>query len=175
MAGFRPATPADLDEMLSILNHARAYLARQGLDQWQGPYPGREDLEQDVAASNAWVLQAPDGQLAAIMALVPGQEPGYDTIDGAWGANGPYVTVHRLAVAEGAHGGGAALRMLTEAEALARQWGLAALRTDTHPGNRPMQRLLARAGFVHRGSVQLYNGGDESVLRLAYDKNLTLI
>ncbi len=165
---FRPATAADLDGIAAIILHARDFLARQGLDQWQGAYPAREDLAQDIAAGHAWVLAAPDGAVLATMALTSGCEPDYDAIDGAWGNDGPYATIHRLAVAQNAHGGAAALRMLAEAQALARQGGLSALRADTHSGNRPMRRILERAGYARRGSVTLHSGYGGAI-RLAYD------
>ena len=102
-----------------------------------------------------------EGPLAVIAygAVVFDGEPAYDAIDGQWLTDGPYVLVHRIAVADGERGRGVAAEFLHRVEAL--------FRIDTNFDNRTMLRLLERTGFSYCGKV-VYRSGE----RLAYEKRL---
>lgn len=80
--------------------------------------------------------------------------------EGAWLDAAPYGVVHRIAAAEQGHG----------AAAYCLDWCLAQcgnIRIDTHRGNKPMQRLLARLGYAYCGLIDLEEGRGE---RLAFQK-----
>ena len=68
----------------------------------------------------------------------------------------PVVSVHRLAVDPAAQRQGAATALLTFAEALARQNGIAALHVDTYARNDRMQALFRKQGFQVRGEIRLH-------------------
>ena len=46
---FRKSTPADIDEMMQIVNDAKLLLKKQNINQWQTGYPNRPLLEKDIA------------------------------------------------------------------------------------------------------------------------------
>lgn len=87
-------------------------------------------------------------------------EPDYAHIDGAWKADGPYGVLHRVAVAVPGRG----------AAGFCMDWCFARcpnLRMDTHRDNAPMQRALAKNGFVYCGVIRLRSDGSQ---RLAYQR-----
>lgn len=167
-AVFRPATPHDLDAILPIFTAARAYLAQQGVDQWQDGYPTAEIILADMARGESYLMEA-DGAPTATMAVCRGTEPTYLAIyEGAWGSSDAYAAFHRVAVASGQRGSGLAAQMLASAEAMCHAQGLRNIRIDTHRHNLPMQRFLQKQGFVRRGIIYLADGAE----RLAFDKQL---
>ncbi|PAK68742.1 GNAT family N-acetyltransferase, partial [Staphylococcus haemolyticus] len=68
---LRQATNQDLSEIKKIIDEAKAYLKKQGIDQWQDGYPAYEDLETDVNNGITYVLIV-DGKIAGTAALHQG-------------------------------------------------------------------------------------------------------
>ena len=75
--------------------------------------------------------------------------------------------MHRLAVADEALGHGLGTEFLRQAARLARERGIPAFRIDTNFDNRRMLRILARNGFVRRGTDPCRSGERE-----AFEKKL---
>lgn len=53
---------------------------------------------------------------------------------------------------------------------MASQEGLASVRVDTHPDNKPMQRALEKAEFVYCGNLILVSGAEKGDGRLGYER-----
>ena len=88
-------------------------------------------------------------------------DPDYQVIQGAWLNDRPYWAVHR--VANRGEVRGVASRCLL--------WCLergGSVRIDTHPANRPMQRVLDKNGFTLCGTVWMEDGSP----RLAYQREV---
>ena len=155
----RPATPADLPALAAIYRAARAFMAAHGNPtQWGTDRPTRAQLEGDIARGQLFVLC--DGNTPhAAFALVPGEDPTYAVIDGAWVSDEPYATIHRLGSDGTCHG----VFATALAFAAARQ---PHLRIDTHADNHIMQKLIARAGFRCCGIIRVADGSP----RLAYER-----
>lgn len=156
---IRPAQAADLPALMEIYARARAFMAANGNPtQWGTGHPPVDALRQDITRGQLFVLC--DGDIPhAAFALVPGADPTYAAIAGAWQSDAPYATIHRLA-SDGTRPGvfGAAM-----AFAAARQ---PHLRIDTHAHNHIMQTLITRAGFVYCGTITVADGTP----RLAYER-----
>lgn len=173
---LRTATTDDIGRMMEVYADGRAALGSLGIDQWQDGYPQRWRVEEDVAAGSVRV--ACDGEsIVGCAAFVLAGEADYDDIDGAWLTEGTaeapcYVVVHRVAAAASSRGRGVASMLLRAAEDVARAEGRKSVRIDTHPGNVPMQRLLAKLGYVRCGIVMLSCTGDTSPVRIAYEKRV---
>ena len=45
---FRKSTPADIDEMMQIVNDAKSLLKKQNINQWQTGYPNRPLLKKTL-------------------------------------------------------------------------------------------------------------------------------
>ena len=93
--------------------------------------------------------------------MIPGEDPTYEVIQGAWLNDRPYCAVHR--VASRGEVPGVATQILT--------WCLefcGNVRIDTHDDNLPMQRVLEKNGFVHCGRIWIEDGSP----RIAYQKSV---
>ena len=89
-------------------------------------------------------------------------EPSYRKItEGHWLDESPYAVIHRIA-SDGSEPGIGKFCI----EYAYRNWGH--LRIDTHGDNTVMQRLLAKDGFVHCGTIYVPQDTDP---RLAYEKS----
>lgn len=166
---FRRATGADFGAQMEIFAQAQAYLKQQDVDQWQNGYPPPALVQRDIEEGNSYVLTV-DGQVAGTIAICFGEEPDYAQIyEGAWQGSGPYVSLHRVAMAKTARGSGLADTMMQSALDLCRRAGVLQVRIDTHRHNQPMQHFLRRHGFAYRGIIYLTSDGAE---RFAFEQEL---
>ena len=171
---IRRATATDPDAAEPIFRAASAWLAAQGVDQWQFGKPDADDVRVDIAEGCGFVAEA-DGKVVGTFRLQLEPEPTYAVLyDGAWGAEAAYATLHRMAVAPAFKGRGVAGAIFRFAGEYCRQHGVDWLRVDTHPQNRSMRAALEKNGFTLRGAIRLSGGPDDGKPRLAYDKNVTV-
>ena len=168
---FRQAVPHEAPLIMQIIRQAQARMYAAGSRQWQDGYPAPGHISADIAAGRGYVLCRPGVKeshaIIAYGAVVFDGEPAYDELDGEWLTDGPYVLVHRIAVADGERGHGVGAEFLRRVEELARERGIGAFRIDTNFDNRPMLRLLERAEFTPCGKV-VYRSGE----RLAFEKKI---
>ena len=156
---IRRATPADRPEILEIYSRARQFMRETGNPtQWGDTYPSEEMVDEDIAMGYSHVYES-NGRIQAVFARIPWDDPTYQVILGGWLNYRPYWAVHR--VASRGEEKGAAARCL---DWCVEQSGN--VRIDTHDDNLPMQRMLARIGFIKCGRIWLENGDP----RIAYQK-----
>jgi len=152
----RRASPADLERILEIYAHARAFMIENGNPtQWKDGYPRRDMLEEDIQLQRLYVVEGE--QICGVFMFTVGDDPTYSHIEGRWGSDAPYGVIHRIA----GIGGGifdAALNYCTSR--------IHHLRIDTHADNKPMQRAVEKAGFTRRGIIYVADGTP----RIAYDR-----
>lgn len=149
---IRQASVQDIPEILRIYEAARAFMRRSGnLTQWTGGYPSEEIVRADIARGVSYVLENEAGHLHAVFALIPGDDPTYAYIEGAWQDASPYATIHR-AGSDGTERG-TFRAMLAFARARYNH-----LRVDTHADNHPMQHGFLSNGFVYCGIVYVWDG-----------------
>lgn len=170
---FRHAVQADARAAWSVLESAKGRMKAQGRTQWQGSYPSPDSVREDIDNGYGYVLELPvanDGTeslcIAAYGAIVFDGEPAYGSIEGRWISEGPYVAVHRLAVADDHLGQGLAELFLQKAAGLAFSRGIRSFRVDTNYDNVQMLHILDKMGFVKCGTV-MYESP-----RLAFEKIL---
>ena len=191
---FRPAFEEELPRIIEIIRQAQRRMAAAGSRQWQDGYPASEHIANDLKQGYGWVLtdddeeKSPIGAVASMEkkndsgvtdrtfgaarivaygAVVFDGEPAYEALDGHWLTNGPYVVVHRLAVADEALGQGFGTEFLKHVEQLALRHEIRAFRIDTNFDNRRMLRILDKSGFVRCGTVEYRSGQRE-----AFEKRL---
>ena len=173
---FRSTRASDVDRIMDILADGRRALAELGIDQWQGGYPHREAIEADRARGESYVVVGDEGDVVATAMVGFSGERDYDLIDrGSWLTNtrsddACYGVVHRVAVASDGKNRGAATFLLARAEELARANGSASVRIDTHPGNAPMRKLLAKAGYEQCGIIYIAHAEGGTPERIAYER-----
>ena len=157
---IRAAVPEDLDEIMRVIDTARAFMRAHGnLKQWINGYPSRELYAGDIADHNCYVI-VEDGKVHAVFGLFEGADPTYAVIeDGAWPDDDPYICIHRIGSDGVLHG---ALRAAV-AFALTR---CPVVRADTHEDNRVMQQALQKCGFVRCGVIHVADGSP----RIAFER-----
>ena len=125
-------------------------------NQWRDKDPAPDLLIQDIRMKQLYLLE--DGEsIQAVFALIPGTDPTYSYIEGAWINDLPYAAIHRVASA------GRRTGVLKECLAFC-QKEYRNIRVDTHQDNLIMQHLLSKYGFQRCGIIYLENGDS----RIAY-------
>ena len=158
---IRKTRPEDIEAIGEIYKHAKDFMRSQGnASQWNGDYPNAISATEDMNNGIGYVCEH-EGEVVAVFAYDEAEEPTYKKIyDGKWLDNEKYAYIHRIAVKKQ----GLGIVGFCFAECFGRYPNL---KIDTHRDNIPMQRALARAGFVYCGIIYLANGDE----RLAYQKN----
>jgi GNAT superfamily N-acetyltransferase len=149
-----PASHADIDAALEILNEAARWLASRGINQWPaGGFP-YDTIARDVSGGELYIAKRLD--------LAVGTFTLQRTDEVFWpGACDDAGYVHRIAVRRAARGLGAAL--LKFAETFAAGAGRKFLRLDCFPGNLALRSYYERAGFVARDDLEIDPGADPTV------------
>jgi GNAT superfamily N-acetyltransferase len=157
---IRAARIDEIAEIMEIYARARSYMREQGNPtQWGTNYPSEELVRTDILRGCCRVCEDEDG-ISGVFYFAVEEDPTYREIfDGAWQSDAPYAVVHRIAV--GKHGRGVAKACFEYAYAQHPN-----IRIDTHRDNLPMQRALAKNGFVRCGTIYLADGEE----RVAYQK-----
>ena len=125
---IRQTLPQDVEAAERALEDGKAALAALDIPQWQGEYPDRIDIEDDMAHGASYVAVDEGGTVLGVMALSFDGEKTYDAIDGAWltesSSNSPtYGVIHRCAVRAQAAHCGVMTSMFAEGECIAREHG----------------------------------------------------
>lgn len=156
---IRLATTADLDAILGVYAHARAFMAEHGNPtQWGTTYPTVEIVEADIRLGRLYVDEH-DGAVCGVFMFDIGDDPTYSYIEGgAWLDSSPYGVIHRIA------SNGTVPGTLGRCLDFCRG-KISHLRIDTHADNRPMQHLLDKMGFTRCGIVYMEDGSP----RIAYE------
>lgn len=159
---IRNTKAEEIETVLALYERARVFMAKNGnASQWAGGYPARELVMQDICENNSYVCLDRE-EIIGVFYFSQGPDKTYETIsEGAWLNEAPYGVMHRIAV--GKPGVGVA--------AVCFDWCLnkcGNLRIDTHANNVPMQKSLAKSGFVPCGIIRIGSGEDDR--RIAYQK-----
>lgn len=159
MFTIRTAHEKDLDALCALYEEGRQFMAGHGNKaQWQGGYPQRSLLEEDICRRQMYVCEQ-NGALCASFVFFVGPEASYAQIDGAWLCDGPYGVVHRLCSPGRAKGAATACLQFCMQRCKS-------LRIDTHERNTPMRGLLCKLGFVQCGVIWLADKSE----RIAFQK-----
>lgn len=173
----RKTTPDDVLAAEAVLDDGRRALAAMSIPQWQGEYPSRIDVADDIERGIGYVAVDDKGTVLGTLAFTMEGEPTYDVIEGSWltqsQSDAPtYATVHRCAVAAPAARKGVMNAMIDAVETMARQAGAKSVRIDTHRLNVRMRGLASKRGFTECGVITLPYEHEEDPTRIAYEKVL---
>ncbi len=139
---FLVAAPGQLEDALTVLDEAAAWLHRREVVQW----PSRFEpswVQGAIDRGEVWLVRVGE-TISATVTL--------DRADRVWdGVPGSALYVHRMAVRRQAAGLGAVI--LAWAAAVARERDLEALRLDCVASNGRLRAYYEAAGFAHRGDA----------------------
>ena len=157
------AQPQHLDELRRIFTYAKAFMSAHGNPtQWSGSYPSDEVVMADILAQECFLCIDEQGDACGCFSLKKGEEPTYAYIEGAWGDDSPYLTIHRLASNGKRHGvADAAIRY-------AKRQG-EQIRIDTHQDNLTMRHILNKHGFIFCGTIYVRDGSARFAYRVSQD------
>lgn len=155
MIEFRILDARNIVPSLALLRLGRLFMHQHQIPQWNDSYPSHSDVANDINHQYAIGL-FDDDNLVGYVALIQGEDPNYDSIDGRWLTNSNnYVTVHRLCVDPNHHGKGYARQLFDYAYTMAKHNKASSLRVDTHCANIYMQRAINAFGFTYCGEVTM--------------------
>ena len=156
---IRNTQPSDWDDLMDIYARARRFMKQAGnLTQWGDSSPREQQIRDDIRLGHSYVYVL-EGRVQAVFAMIPGEDPTYRVIQGAWLNDLPYCAVHR--VASRGEVKGVATQVL--------EWCMdrcGNIRIDTHDDNLPMQHVLEKNGFIRCGRIWSEDGSP----RIAYQK-----
>ncbi|WP_283583780.1 GNAT family N-acetyltransferase [Limosilactobacillus difficilis] len=159
------ATPKDLDQLMTILEDGRNQLAEQGIDQWQGDYPNRQHIKEDIDNGFAYLVHSDDEQTIGAFSVVTPPDHSYDELDGHWLLDTQkYRTIHRVAIHSNHAGHGYASQLFESViDYFQDVPEVESLRIDTHEDNKAMQHLITKHGFTRVGTLHgVYRPNEES-------------
>lgn len=162
---IRKSTYEDIPSILEIIRDAKEYLKSQNIDQWQGPYPEIEDIQEDIDRGVSYVYEENDKVIGTCCIKLE-VDPNYHEIHGEWLNDLPYGVIHRIAIRSSEKGKGIAQEFFQYAEDEALNRDVYNLRIDTHKDNQSMQNAIQKFGFLYTGIVKMEDGS----LRNAYQK-----
>lgn len=165
---LQPVAIQQLSTAMALIEHGRAFLKAQGLDQWQGGYPDEASIRQDIQQQKGYFLTDGTHDMA-YLCLDPDGEPAYREIKGQWltPMEQKYVVIHRLAFDPAFRGCGLSAAVFALAQDFCRERGIQSIRVDTDPENKIMQHCMKKAGFIQCGTI-FFAGSD----KLAFEKVL---
>jgi GNAT superfamily N-acetyltransferase len=148
------ANPADLDDVLDILNESARWLASRGINQWRIDGFPRELIARNILQREVYVARINRRAVGTFTLMWsdvlfwPGvrEEAGY---------------IHRLAVRREARGLG--VELLKFAERVTTSSGRKLLRLDCFSGNRALCSYYERVGFVHVADIEVDGRDDATV------------
>lgn len=155
---IRKSKVEDIKRLMKIYEQAIAFMRRCGnMNQWNNGYPNESVIINDINSGVSYSVFQGD-KIVGVFSMIPGADPTYKEIDGAWINNDkPYVTIHRIASDGSCKGVG---RIAFD---FAKQYS-DSVRIDTHKDNTKMQELMASNEFKYCGIINLQSGAP----RLAY-------
>lgn len=159
---IRLANSADLDIILQIYADARSFMKESGNpNQWGTVNPPISRTIEDFETNKLHVV-CEDEEILGVFFFDIADDPTYSIIyNGSWLNDKPYGVIHRIAVSNNARGKGVAGFCFNYAFEKCQN-----LKIDTHKDNLPMQKSLAKNGFVKCGIIHLANGDE----RIAFQK-----
>lgn len=146
---------ANFDRIIAILKDGANQLAERGVDQWQGDYPSKAQIKEDIENGWAFLAVSEDQETVGAIAIVDGPDHVYDHLDGKWlsDTNKKYVVIHRVAIHSQHSGKGYATKLLQAVinDIKNNRDDIDSIRIDTHEDNKAMQHLIAKMGFSKVG------------------------
>lgn len=153
---YRKAGLSDLDGIVALAGQAAARMAEQGIDQWDGFYPLREDFERDIADGQLTVGMLGE-ELAVIYTVNDEGEPEYESANWKY-PDLPYCILHRLCVNPLFQNRGIARQTMEYMERESLEKGFRAVRLDVFSKNIHALRLYRKGGFDKVGTAQWRKG-----------------
>lgn len=165
---IKHANLSDIIQIMEVISDAKNLLKNSGSPQWNtDDYPSKETFINDINNNVLYALWD-NSTLVGVMACLKGIDENYEKIKGHWISDGPYLSIHRIAIRKEYYHTKSSHQLMAYAINLAKESNCKSIKVDTHPLNIPMQKLLLHFNFVHCGTITLIRSKIDN-LRLAYE------
>jgi GNAT superfamily N-acetyltransferase len=164
---IQKAEPADLDTLEELRAEAVAWLASQGLDQWQPGQPRvptRETTADAITRGVCYLAYNQDSELVGTITLDDRADAEFWT---PVEQSQPALYVHRMIVPRRAAGGDIGAQLLDWASQLAKSSGCQWLRLDAWKTNPALHRYYVSLGFEHLRTMELPHRGSGALFQRA--------
>jgi GNAT superfamily N-acetyltransferase len=158
-------TSDDMPNLMRIVRQAKEIMKHHHSGQWQGSEPSEQTITHDIHQKQYYGLYV-DNELVGGCALLPYEDDYHPLVSGQWLNTNPYMVIHRFVIDAEKHRQGFGLALLQSLEEVVQAHGIHNIRVDTHELNKPMHRLLIKAGYIQCGQALLKQAG----LRVVYHK-----
>ncbi len=159
---IRKVSLCEVQKAEELYSHGREFMRANGnSEQWSCGYPSTEIIKDDIEKGHLYFCEDDSG-VVAVFCYFFSPDSTYDEIYfGEWLNSEDYGVIHRIAVSKESHGRGVAKFIYDSCFEKCKN-----LKIDTHRDNIPMQKSLAKNGFVRCGIIHLANGDE----RIAYQR-----
>ena len=155
-----------VNDVMKIIDQAKAYFKRNDINQWQDGYPNAESIKEDIVHEKSYVLIDDDKVLGTMFFSIE-DDPSYSYIEnGQWLTQDRYAVIHRIAVDENVKGNNIAYELVKYVVQQCKDNHINSIRIDTHKDNLSMQRFLTKHDFKACGTIYLASGDP----RIAFEK-----
>ena len=146
------ALETNIDAIMALVRDAVREKRKNGDDQWDDAYPGRQLITQDILSGNLFKLV--DGhELLGIIVLNEEQPAPYLAL--AWDDGDRPLVVHRLCIDPRYQRRGLARQLMLFAEEHAAASSYSSIRLDTYSKNRAARALFESLDYQPVGDVSL--------------------
>ena len=163
---LRKAKHSEQTNIWNILQDAIDQRKKDGSEQWQHGYPNEQTVYDDINNGYGYVLIA-NNVIVAYAAIIFGEEPAYNDINGSWLTNEDYVVIHRVATSNEYTGKDSATQLFKMIEDLSIEQNVYSIKVDTNFDNIPMMKVLDKLQYTYCGEI-IFGGAP----RRAYEKEL---
>lgn len=157
----------DMNEVLKLIDFARASLREDGVDQWQKSSPNRDLITRQLGTKEGIVLE--DGGVILGYGALSESEATYDRWEDKFRGRDYFVVHTFMAHRENIKGLGSIF--MEKIIAFAKKEGKDSLRIDTHEDNFRMRRLLNKFDFTYIGPIEIMEEG-KAKDRICFEKIL---
>ena len=148
---IRNAKLPEIPEILALTRACGEDLAAKGIYQWNQHYPSEKVFRSDIEREELYALRN-QKELLGIIALTTAMDPEYETV--SWlTLNENNLYVHRLAIHPLYQGFGYAQKLMSFAEAFAREQHFSSIRLDTFSKNTRNQKFYEQRGYTRLEEV----------------------
>lgn len=157
----------DIESILSLFNMARKYFKDNNINQWQGPYPDRIDIIEDIKVGISYVVEM--DEVVGTFVLSFEEDPNYITlVKGQWLNDNPYGVIHRVVVRNDLKGSGIGSFIFNECKNICLYNNIHDIRVDTHDDNSSMKSLILKNGFVYCGITTVKDKTLRNIYQLSF-------
>lgn len=136
---------------MALTKACAMHMSERGIFQWNENYPSEEVFEKDISRGELHVL-SDKNELIGVIAITTAMDKEYVPVK--WlTLNENNVYIHRLAVHPKYQGNGYAQKLMSFAEARARQANYKSIRLDTFSQNSRNQKFYEQRGYIRLQDV----------------------